>query len=114
MEGKLTREGIYQVWHAVEPTFTVSESVLLFPRGFKRMGNVVAQSLEEVFALTQNCGMGRSTSVGDVVVTPKGERYCVESFGWLPIELAEGHLEAAWLEQIDRSLLDQEKALDAA
>jgi hypothetical protein len=90
----------YQVWHAREPTFNIGRLLRLpefmhvfWPRDYEHVANVLATGLEEVLEMTQDVWSDndnvfclvdgyRSTSVGDVVITPKGEIRRYESGGW--------------------------------
>lgn len=86
---------VYQVYHAVQPNFGFGEK-LSFPKDFVLVAKVEAESLEEVFRLTnhidhdwrQNPGVmpsnvaRRSTSVGDVVVEVGGKTWECAPCGW--------------------------------
>lgn len=90
----------YQVWHAKDPMFGL-EAVLgrynEWPDDYVHVADVVAVGLEDVFGVTQNSSFDddvfylvtqvRSTSVGDVVITPNGEIFRCERFDWSLIGL---------------------------
>ena len=91
--------GEYQVWHITDYARALlnwfrdaGDSV--FPEAYTRVATVEADSLDQVFALTnhgekpwqENPGVvgtdARSTSVGDVIVDPRGRPYRVENTGF--------------------------------
>ena len=94
----------YQVWHVANPTYNIGMLLGLpefmhvcWPRDYEHVANVLATGLEDVFEMTQDswsdndnvfCRVKthRSTSVGDVVITPKGEIRRCESDGWSLID----------------------------
>lgn len=92
----------YQVWHQVEPTFSLRDAEILcavrtFPRGFMHVANVDCDCLSEVFRCTNHIDHdwrenevvtwsskvpARSTSVGDVVITEAGIKFACMPVGW--------------------------------
>ena len=87
---------IYKVYHARKPTYGRRPHPH-WPKGYELVAEVEATGLHEVFCLTQHlyncfwpdnpgvsfsCRPVRSTSVGDVVVTPDGRAYRCAPVGW--------------------------------
>jgi len=98
----------FEVWHARVPTFdryvredspaNPNRQRQRFPQDYDKVAVVEADDVEEVFAMTNhidhpwtdNDGVVelpagrqvRSTSVGDVVVTPDGKKMYCNPMGW--------------------------------
>lgn len=92
---KIENRSIYPtVWHAKNPTFGIGEGTTRFPRDFELVAKVDAETLEEVFAITNQDNWWdndkviaykktRTTSVGDVVVMNGGKDVYLCLFtGW--------------------------------
>ncbi len=89
---------ISEVWHAKNPTFGFGEHPT-FPGDYALAGRVHSDQLDIVFEQTNNIcapwtendlveaepGTQRSTSVGDVVVTPDGRHWRCDNCGWTEI-----------------------------
>ena len=86
------------VYHAVDPTF--GQHFLPLPSEFQLVAEVEDADLERAFHLTnhledagwpENEGVTcfvaspRSTSVGDILVSPDGIAHLCESVGWKPL-----------------------------
>jgi hypothetical protein len=94
----------YQVWHAKKPTFGLERLLgssefceASWPDDYEHVATVIAPGLEDVFAMMQDSWtdndnvfcfveVHRSTSVGDVAVTPKGEIWRCEAERWSLID----------------------------
>lgn len=86
----------YTVYHAKNPNFGMGDKQPFNDKHFSKVAIVEAVDLDEVFELTNhidkpwwvNKGIiwyqtgSRSTSVGDVVVTPQGTRFMCSLVGW--------------------------------
>jgi hypothetical protein len=89
----------FEVHHADNPTFNVKDAES-FPQGYTHVANVECPKISDVYRLTNHVDyawwdnkwvecikMGRSTSVGDIVIdTESGDTFVCAPFGWEKIE----------------------------
>jgi hypothetical protein len=87
---------LFQVWHVKNPTFGFAPLLGLkpecWPDDYVHVADVIGFNVDHVFGLTQEWDVGetitvfeeptRSTSVGDVVITPDGEITRCEPYDW--------------------------------
>ena len=86
----------FQVWHAKNPSFGIGAKPA-FPESYTKIAEVECDALDDVFEATNHIDRNwlhnpevkasyvlraRSTSVGDVVVTPEGKKMYCASVGW--------------------------------
>jgi hypothetical protein len=131
---------VYQVWHdPAFPSSCIRQAMGLepervFPDDFMHVANVEAESLEEVWELVSDKGNmvdgadkwecweenaavevlvmpWRSTSAGDVIVTPDGEAYRVQTGGFDYEEASQGKYR---LHDILRVMIRARKKLSTA
>ena len=84
-----------KVYHAIKPTFGLGEAPP-FPDAYALVAEVETDQAERAWELTQHLGgswtdnagvraepgQHRSSAVGDVMVTPDGNRWRCDNFGW--------------------------------
>ncbi len=121
-EGTAAEEGEYQVWHISDYGRALLDwhrdaGDAAFPGAYTRVATVEADSLDQVFALTNHgenswqenpgvVGIGtRSTSVGDVIVDPLGRPYRVENTGFSEVPSPD----ETPLERIERRLREMKR-----
>lgn len=88
----------YKLYHEKDPDFGVSTHKAKFPEDFEHVADVEAETLHDVFSLTnhiddvwyKNEGVtvikeSRSTSVGDIVVDEAGVKHRCDPIGWTQI-----------------------------